>query len=381
MASLPVRLDGARRILLIKPSALGDVVHTLPVAATLHRRYPNIPLDWLVEEESADIVRGHPAVAEIVVSARKRWLRQLRRPALIPMTLGEMRRLATELRQRRYDAVLDLQGLFKSALYVMATGAPVRVGFAEGREGAPWVLTHRVVTPAQPVHAVERYLALALAVDATEPVHEFCISLSPEDTAAARAHLATCRLPLGCPRVVVHPTARWRTKLWEVGRWRELVAALLAERVGVVLTGSREDGAIAEAICTGMDPQPVSLVGRLPLKQFVAVLQHADLMITLDSGPMHMAAAVGTPVVALFGPTDPLRTGPWGPGRILRRELPCSPCLQRRCRIEDTYRCMRDLSVSEVLDAVRSLLGTGAAALQKPDDGRSLAPEPAREKL
>jgi heptosyltransferase-1 len=375
---LPIRLDGARRILLIKPSALGDVVHTLPVAATLHRRYPNVPLDWLVEEEAAEIVQGHPAVAGIVVSARKRWLRQLQRPGQIPLTLGEMRGLAAELRQRRYDAVLDLQGLFKSALYVMATGAPVRVGFAEGRECAPWVLTHRVVTPPQPVHAVNRYLTLASAVDATEPVHEFHISLSEEDIAAARTHLATCRVPPGCPRVVVHPTARWRTKLWEVVRWRELVAALLAEGVGVVLTGSREDEAIAEAICTGMNPRPVSLVGRLPLKHLVAVLQGVDLMITVDSGPMHIAAAVGTPIVALFGPTDPLRTGPWGPGRILRRELPCSPCLQRRCRIDDTYRCMRDLSVAEALGAVRSLLGSGAAPLRKPQVGQSMATKPAR---
>lgn len=377
MSSLPIRLDGARRILLVKPSALGDVVHTLPVAATLHRRYPNIPLDWLVEEEAADIVRGHLAVAGVIVSARKRWLRQLQHPTQIPTTLGEMRRFIAELRWRHYDAVLDLQGLFKSALYVMVTGAPVRVGFAEGRECAPWILTHRVVAPPQPVHAVERYLALASAVDATDPVHEYHISLSPEDLTAARSHLATCPRP----RVVVHPAARWRTKLWELPRWRELAASLLAEGIGVVLTGSGEDHVIAEGICSGMNPRPLSLVGRLSLKQLVAVLQDVDLMITVDSGPMHIAAAVGTPVVALFGPTDPLRTGPRGPGRILRRELPCSPCLQRGCQIEDTYRCMRDLSVAEVLGTVRNLLGSGAAPRQKPHIGQSMAKELARENL
>ena len=366
MSSLPIRLDGARRILLVKPSALGDVVQTLPVAATLHRRYPNVPLDWLVEEEAAEIVRGHPAVTEVVISARKRWLRQLQQPAQIPTTLREMRRFAAELRHRRYDAVLDIQGLLKSALYVMATGAPIRVGFAEGRECAPWVLTHRVVAPPQPVHAVERYLALASAVDATDPVREFHISLAPEEMAAASSHLAACRIPPGRPRVVVHPAARWRTKLWELPRWRELAAALLAEGIGVILTGSREDDAMAGGICTGMDPRPVSLVGRLALKQLVAVLRKVDLMITVDSGPMHIAAAVGTPVLALFGPTDPLRTGPLGPGRILRRELPCSPCLQRRCRIDDTYRCMRDLSVAEVLEAVRDLLVARTASVNTP---------------
>jgi lipopolysaccharide heptosyltransferase I len=354
MSSVPIRLDGARRILLIKPSALGDVVHALPVAATLRRRYPNIALDWLVEEESADIVRGHPALADVVVSGRRRWLRQLRHPAEILRALAEMRRFAADLRRRRYDAVLDLQGLFKSALYVLAAGAPIRVGFAEGREGAPRVLTHRVVAPSQPVHAVERYLALAAAVDATDPVREFHISLSPEDAAAARSHLAASPRP----RVALHAAARWRTKLWEVGRWRDLAASLLAEGMGVLLTGSREDEALAAAIGTGLNPRPLSLVGRVSLKQLVAVLRDVDLMISVDTGPMHIAAAVGLPVVALFGPTDPLRTGPLGPGRSLRRELPCSPCLQRRCQIADTYRCMRDLGVAEVLEVARDLLRT-----------------------
>jgi lipopolysaccharide heptosyltransferase I len=337
-------------------------VQTLPVAATLRRRYPNIPLDWLVEEEAADIVRGHSAVADIVVSARKRWLRQLQRPAQIPSTVREMQRFAIDLHRRHYDVVLDLQGLFKSALYVLATGASIRVGFAGGREGAPWVLTHRVVAPPQPVHAVERYLALAAAVDATDPVHECGISLSREDVAAATTHLATCPRP----RVVLHPAARWRTKLWEIPRWREVATALLAEGIGVVLTGSLEDRAIAQSICSGMNPRLLSLVGRLTLKQLVAVLRDVDLMVTVDSGPMHIAAAVGTPVVALFGATDPRRTGPLGPGRILRRELPCSPCLQRHCRIADTHRCMRDLGVAEVLAAVRVLLGSCTAASNTP---------------
>ena len=366
MSSFPIRLDGARKILLIKPSALGDVVQTLPIAATLHRRYPNIPLHWLVEAESADIVRGTPAVAEIVVSARKRWLRQLKCPGQIPTTLAEMRHFALDLRRRRYDVVLDLQGLFKSALYVIATGAAVRVGFAEGRECSPWVLTHRVVAPPQPVHAVDRYLALAAAVDATEPVREHELVVSGEDMAAVRSHLAASHVPLGSPRVVFHPGTRWRSKLWEVSRWRELAAALLADGLGVILTGSGEDGKMAEAICAGMDPRLLSLVGRLSLNRLVAVLKSVDLLVTVDSGPMHIAAAVGTPVVALFGPTDPIRTGPRGPGRIIRRELSCSPCLQRRCRIADTYRCMRDLSVAEVRGAVRDLLGSRIPASLTP---------------
>jgi ADP-heptose:LPS heptosyltransferase len=144
--------------------------------------------------------------------------------------------------------------------------------------------------------------------------------------------------------------------LWEPERWRALVGLLQAERIGVILTGSRADGALAEAIGASIHPSPLSLVGRLSLKQLVALLREVDLMVTVDSGPMHIASAVGTAVVALFGPTDPVRTGPVGPGTVLRRELPCSPCLQRRCRIADTHRCMRDLGVEEVLEAARDQL-------------------------
>jgi len=352
VGALPIRLDRARRILLVKPSALGDVVHALPVVATLKRRYPEIPLDWLVEEEAAPLVDGHPLVATLVVSGRRRWLRQLRRPADVPATLGEIRSLVKELRRHRYDVVLDLQGLLKSALYVVAAGAPVRVGLADAREGARWVLTHRVPVPPQPVHAVERYLALAAAVDAREAVRDFTIPLAPDDLEAARQLLAD----LPRPRVVVHPAARWGTKLWEVERWRAVAASLADEGAGVVVTGGPADAAMADAIGSGLRPATRSLAGRTSLKALAAVLRTADLMITVDSGPMHIAAALGTPVLALFGPTDPARTGPLGRSRVLRRPLPCSPCLQRRCRIAETRRCMRDLDVAEVLAAARELL-------------------------
>ncbi|MBI4536867.1 MAG: lipopolysaccharide heptosyltransferase II [candidate division NC10 bacterium] len=361
MGTLPIQLDGARRILLVKPSALGDVVHALPVAASLARRYPAVSLDWLVEEESADVVRGHPAVAETIVSRRLRWLRQLRNPSESLTAARQMAAFARRLRGARYDVVLDLQGLLKSAIYILCTGAPVRVGFAEGREGAPLVLTHRLMAPPQPVHAVERYLALAAAVGATEAVREFRIPVAPEDAAAAEG----CLAGLPTPRVVLHPVARWRTKLWEVARWRELAGRFSRQGMGVILIGGPGDLPVAEAIAAGMAPGPRNLVGALGLKPLAALLARVDLMVCVDSGPMHVASAVGTPVVALFGPTDPRRTGPLGPAVVLRRELPCSPCLDRRCRIPDAYLCMREIAVEEVWKAAQSFLSGFCAGRAK----------------
>jgi len=202
---------------------------------------------------------------------------------------------------------------------------------------------------------VERYLALAAAVDAREVVRDFTIPLGPDDLDAARRVLAD----VPRPRVVLHPAARWGTKLWEPERWRTLAALLAEEGAGIVVTGSQADMEMAAAICDGLQPAPRSLAGRLSLKTLAAVLRSADLMITVDSGPMHIAAALGTPVVALFGPTDPARTGPLGPGRVLRQPLPCSPCLQRTCRIAETRRCMRDIDAAAVLAAAHDVLAAG----------------------
>jgi ADP-heptose:LPS heptosyltransferase len=130
-----------------------------------------------------------------------------------------------------------------------------------------------------------------------------------------------------------------------------------AAGAGVAVTGGPADAPMAAAICEGLGSAPRSLAGRLSLKQLAAVLGSADLMVTVDSGPMHIAGAVGTPVVALFGPTDPVRTGPVGPAQVLRRALPCSPCLSRGCRIAETRRCMRDLDTAEVLETARLMLG------------------------
>jgi heptosyltransferase I len=355
VGSLPIALDRARRILLVKPSALGDVVHTLPVVATLHARYPQVALDWLVEEEAAPLIAGHPAVSELIVSGRRRWLRALRHPAAAPGALWAMAGFARRLHCRRYDAVLDLQGLLKSALYVAAAGAPIRVGLADAREGARLAYTHRVPVPPQPVHAVERYLALAAAVGADRAVREFTIPLAAEEKAAAALRVREMPRPLA----VLHPAGRWPTKLWPVERWRALATALAGEGWGVLVTGSAGDAAVTAAITDGVGPACRSLAGLLSLKQLAAVLGSADVMVSVDSGPMHIAAAMGTPIVALFGPTDPGRTGPLGRHTILRKPLPCSPCLSRRCRIQETNLCMRALGTSEALAAAHELAGAG----------------------
>lgn len=349
---------GIERILFIKPSSLGDVIHALPAVAALRRRFSQARIDWLVEEEAADIVRGHPAVTEVIVSGRKAWARDALRPRRAPMALGGALGLLRAIRASRYDLAIDLQGLLKSGIVAWLSGARHRLGFARSREGSALFLTHRVQTPEGPVHAVDRYMAVVGALGADTGPRDFTIPVGPEAVARAEALLAEA----GRPRVVLHPSARWPTKLWEAEGFAR-VGDALARRAGasIILTGGPGDRATA-AVAASMRAKPLDLTGRLGLKELAAILARADLMVAVDSGPMHIAAALGTPLVALFGPSDPRRTGPYG-GRaaILREDLPCAPCLKRRCQIADERLCMRSIGEGAVVDTAIALLQGGRA--------------------
>lgn len=348
MAETPINLEEVRRILLIKPSSLGDVVHALPTLAALRRRFPDRHIAWLVEEEVAGVILGHPLLDRVLVSGRKRWQRALRRPGSLMPVLREALSFARELRAGRYDLVIDLQGLLKSGLLLPLTRARYRVGFAKAREGGRLFLTHAVVCP-DGLHAVDRYLLCASLLGAEKEPVEFFLPTAPSDEARAESLLA--QVGPG-PRVVLHAGARWRTKLWEPEQFAGL-GDLLAEKLGaaILLTGSEADVPLTRRIGALMRSRPVELAGRTGLKELAALLKRVELMVTVDSGPMHMAAALGTPLVALFGPTDPRRTGPYGGDPvILQKKLPCSPCLKRHCQIEEDRLCMRLIAVEEVAE-------------------------------
>ena len=344
-----------RRLLLVKPSSLGDVIHALPTAGALRRRFPQAHLAWLVEEESADVVRGAPVVDEVLVSGRRRWLRDLSAGRGAGRALGEFLALVRALRAARFDLVVDLQGLFKSAILVRATGARVRVGISSGREGSRLACTHVVEAPAGE-HAVERYLRAARVLGAPDGPRDFPIAIPPEAEAEADRLLAEGGGQVaggsgGLPLAVLHPAARWPTKQWTPEAFAA-VGDAIADAMGaaVLITGVAADVGVGEAVRRWMRRPARNLAGRTPLKVLAAILRRAAVMVTVDSGPMHLAAALGTPLVALFGPTAPSRTGPYGAGprRVLQELLPCVPCLERRCRIPDQRLCMRSLEPQRV---------------------------------
>ncbi len=342
-----------KKILIIKPSAMGDVVQALPLLRTLRRAFPHAHIAWVVNRSCADVLSGHPHLDEVVPFDRRAWsgVRNL-----LSASAG-LTELVRGLRRRKFDLALDLQGLFRSGLITLLSGASMRMGFADAREFATIGYNRTVHTPTRDMHAVDRYMLFArelgLPADG-EP--EFVLPMCRAEADWAEEFVAGLRAERG-PLVLVNPSARWATKRWPATRFAELIDSLVrVEGAVVVLTGSDQDRPVVERVRRMSAENSIDLVGKTSLKQLVALLRRSDMLVCNDSGPMHLAAALGTPVLAFFGPTSPVRTGPYGePTRcvVLRKELSCSPCYRRDCR---RLRCLEAITSEEATEAAVNLL-------------------------
>lgn len=342
------------RILIVKLSALGDVVQALAVLPVFKTRWPEAQIYWLVEEAAADLVKGHPLLHGVFVVRRKTWFKALTQAQEIRHTLKEIRRFVQTLRAQSFDIILDLQGLLKSGLWVALSRGKKKIGFANNREGSSCPLSHPLPPYDPEIHAVWRYLDAACYLTG-QRLREVTFPLPP----LPRPEEVRERLNLTRDFAVFVPGARWKTKLWIAEGWANLAQEV---RKGldleVLVVGGPGDEAHASAI-RDIFPEIRSLCGRTSILELAAVLKMARLIVTVDTGPMHLAAALGKRVVALFGPTAPWRTGPFGLGhRIVRLELPCSPCFRKTC--PEPY-CLQGLSPERVFREVQALWVNGGS--------------------
>jgi len=354
-------------ILIVKLSAIGDVIHTLPSLAALRRLWPDADITWAVEEAAADLLYNHPDLNRVVVSGRKRWLREMR-GGMIARPLTEMHAFFNALRFRQYDLVIDFHGLFKSAAIVFLSGGKRKLGYDSLQEGSGLFYTEKIPEEMEK-HAVERYLdfvrylARGKGGKALPETPEFRIAVGEKEENKvseifhAGGGLPGQKIP---PFVAVNPVAFWETKLWEDAKFA-LLGDRIREELGVMVVLTGGEAAPLEKIRKQMKTRALNAGGQTSLRELAALYKKAHLVVTTDSGPMHLAAAVGTPVVALFGPTDPARTGPYGAGhRVIRTGVSCSPCFRKQC---PHPRCMTEISVGTVFDAVREKLGERTAPL------------------
>lgn len=348
------------RILLIKPSSLGDVIHALPVLDGLRQRYPTARIDWLIASPFASLLAGHPLLDALVEFDRKRFGRLWRSPSAAAAFLRFLR----QLRQRRYDLVIDLQGLFRTGFIAYVTGAIIRIGFGDAREGAPRFYTHHLVGSSGNVHAVDRYLQVGDMLGFTRGPVRFPLPLTDTDRSAAAALLRNRASEPFARIVAVAPGARWETKCWLPERYASTIDALhgSSEDTACVLLGGPDEISRCAEITSRCRTTPLDLAGKTSLRQLAALIERADLVICQDSATAHIAAALDRPLVCITGPTNPLRTGPYRRmSDVVWLEPECAPCyLRRLSQCPHDHRCMRDLTVERVLDAARQALDAPA---------------------
>ncbi len=335
------------KILIVKLTSFGDVIHTFPAISDLRAARPDVEIDWLVEEAFAPFVALHPAISTIHPVSFRRLRSPPTRWALLPM---EAIRLGRTLRGRRYDFVVDMQGLLKSAIPALLAGKGIAGYDAESaREPAASRLYRWPIGVPRAMHAVERSRRLlAAAVGYRAPAGQGVYGLrvlGGRDTPVA-----------GRYAIAMH-SASWETKLWPERNWRGVLSEITAGGRSVVLPwGSPDEKARAERLAVDIDGVHV-LPTMLSGADLARVVSGADFAIGLDSGLMHLATALDVPGIWLFGPTDPGLTGPYGKDQtVLASTYPEAPCRRRVCdREPGGHCCMQAIDPYDVIDAVRAL--------------------------
>ncbi len=345
-------------ILIVKLSAIGDVIHTLPALNALRRHYPEARITWIVEEAASSLVIGHKALDRVLVSRRKQWISELSGPGR-PAALREIRRFLRDLRDTRYDMAIDFQALLKSGMLIALCRADRKIGFDKGMEHAEQshlFLNERIPPLSMEIHALKRNLIMleSLGVFTDDVVYD--VPVSAADRAFVYGLLEHGGATEARPLIAVNPVAKWETKLWRNDRFAALADRLIREHdARIVFTGGPEDRRVNEDIIAGMKETAANLAGKTTLRQLAALYDLADLVVSTDTGPMHLAAAMGTPTAAIFGPTAPWRTGPCGPGhQVIRAGLPCSPCFKRRCA-DRGVACMTQIRVEDVMAGIQKM--------------------------
>jgi heptosyltransferase-1 len=346
----------AVKILIVKLSAIGDVIHTLPALNAIRKHYPTAHITWLVETNAADLLIGHEALDRVLISRRKQWVKGLLSRSWLKQ-LKEIKGFIKALRDTRYDIIFDFQALIKSGILIWMCRGDRKIGFDRGMahsEHSHLFLNVRIPPVSMEHHALLRQLMLIRSVGIEKEGIVYDLPVRLEDRARAEHLLKQGGIILSRPIVGINPGAKWQTKLWSDKRFAELADRLIRHyHFQVVFTGSQADVSMTRRINAFMKCGGVNLVGKTGLKTLAALYEKLAFLISTDTGPMHLAAAVGIPVVALFGPTAPWRTGPFGPGhQVVRATMDCSPCFKRTC---DTYICMDRISVTDVLQAVEKV--------------------------
>jgi len=330
---------GVNRILIVKPSALGDIVHSMPFLYALKQRFPWARIDWVVAHGLHTFLEGHPMINRLWVINKDQW----KKPARLRLTLKEINDLRRGLAEQHYDVCIDLSGLFRSGVISAFSKAPVCLGFKESDEGSPLFYTHKI-HGSMNIHAIDRYLEIARFMGCC--VDKVKYPFAPYNP------VSDIMKQLPDQYAIICPSAGKPANRWHASKFGALASML---DLPAVVIASASEADIALAVEQSSKGNAVSIAGKTGLKDLLPVIAKSRYFICNDTGPMHIAAALDVPVFAIFGPANPVRTGPYGfIHTVIQKDLECSPCYAHTpCR---HYRCMEELTVPEVFEKIQYAL-------------------------
>lgn len=324
-----------KKILIIKPSALGDIVHSLPFLAAVKKKFPHAEIDWVVAHGLHKFLEGHPMIDRLWVIKKDQW----KKPGHLKDTFKEINDLRKGLKASQYDVAIDLSGLLRSGMITWFSKAKIKLGFKESDEGSPFFYTHKI-HGSMNIHAIDRYLEIARFMGC--PVDKIEYPFAPYDP------IPPILKELPQKYVVMTPSAGKPANRWPAEKFGRLCAKL---ELPVVVIASAAEANIAAEVVAHANGKAISLAGRTGLKDLIALIAKASYFVCNDTGPMHIAAALNIPVFAVFGPANPVRTGPYGNiHTIVQKKMDCAPCYAKQpC---SHFRCMNEVSVEDVFKII-----------------------------
>ncbi len=321
---------------------MGDIIHALPVLATLRKHYPEEEITWIVKNKFSDLLAGNPDLTDV-----------------IPFDNNNFLQLINTLRKKKFDVALDLQGLFRSGILTFFSKASNRIGFSKinSRELSHIFYNHKVTPPQKAVHVVDKNLSLLEPLGISEFTYDFKIPISTQDLRFANEFFTLRKLvPKRDKIIMLNPGAGWPTKRWFSEKFIRLADKLMKysnANAKVIMSWGPQEKDLIENIKSNENNR-ITIMPQSTITQLGAIIKSCDLFVGSDTGPTHLAAALEVPVVGLYGPSDPKRNGPYGTKNIIiQKDIPCASCWKREC---DKIDCMKNISVDEVFEACVKLL-------------------------
>lgn len=332
--------DDIKNILIIKPSALGDLVHSLPFLAVVKKKFPAAKIDWVVAHGLHKFLEGHPMIDKLWIIKKDQW----KKPGRLSHTLKEINDLRKGLKASRYDISIDLSGLLRSGIITYFSKAGIKLGFKESDEGSSFFYTHKI-HGSMNIHAIDRYLQIAGFMGCSIDKIEY--PFAPYDPNPPLLN----ELPL--KYLVMSPSAGKPANRWHAEKFGRLAAKLKLPTIVIAGAGEAD---IAKEVVLHSKGNAISVAGRTGLKDLVALIKRSVFFVCNDTGPMHIAAALNIPVFAIFGPANPVRTGPYGSiHTVIQKKIDCAPCYAKQpC---SHFKCMNELSVEDVFKIIDQKVG------------------------